>query len=309
MLIFTGDAQRSLLSDRCPWSISLDRKWMVAWDGGPVLIDVTGNLTEVKYWQDDWDLAGWLNPDEWLVTEEEVIVFDDGTRRHYYGKNLFLLNPFTGEWRPLPTDFPDVYPYQLASTIPELSLSVISYDPTLALATYIRLSDGATVLIDVETRRVLWERPGNLPFLGSWSPDGETLAMPVWIDHLPEILLIDRQGNETRLTHLGRDHASWMLQRDMINGMGWSPSGERILFFFYLSQDRLGVVDIQSRQTQVSCPPVSRIWSASWSPDGSMIALAVNRDRTSHTVILDLDSGRLHLLEENSYPSAWLSAP
>jgi hypothetical protein len=297
LLVLDTNEQIPLPGIDCSWGVSYspDLQWIFAW---PFLINANGERREVANWQDDWALVGWLNPESLLVSKTRTEEDEEG-RWHYYDNTLFLLNPFTGQWKILSTDFPGIFSFSPAAPLTDTAWTW--YDPSLSLATYIR-SDGATVLINVQSHEIIWERDDTFPYLGQWSPDGNKMAIPVWANGGSEVLVISRAGVETQVTNItgtikNADDWGWA-------AAAWSPQGNYIHIFFSAS-DYVGFIDTLTQALKIYCLEIPLRFH--WSPDETKIALGLRRNQTIITAILDFTSDTIYLLEENSTPVAWLA--
>ncbi|MBI1257221.1 MAG: hypothetical protein GC204_07095 [Chloroflexi bacterium] len=127
-----------------------------------------------------------------------------------------------------------------------------------------------------------------------WSPDGTRIAyIDNVLDRQPrEILLIDADGsNRVQITHNDNQETS----------LTWSPDGQQIAYTYTRgSQQGLGVVDVNSRQTTPLFEAVARIGDASWSPDGRQIAFDMLQNGQTAIYTIGLDGAPLQRLTRDS---------
>ncbi len=259
----------------------------------PWFFGENGKLVESLYWQDDWGAIGWINDENLLISRSYKN--DDG--RPLFDNTLFRLDPFTGEWEKLPTDFPNIY-----VGVPPAGLDAwVFYDPSLTLATYIS-QKAATVLINTQTKQIIWEREGNLPYLGHWSPDGSQLVMPTWVEHIPQLFLVQQDGTWSQLTDIKSIDAT--LPR--MNLTRWSPQGNYIVFSFFGRDDFLGIVNINTKKTEFYCFDNSIIWDYYWSLDEKQIALGIKDEVGWHVAIFDTANGSMYYVADNVRAAGWI---
>ncbi len=261
----------------------------------PVFFGRDGQLIESRYWQDDWVVDSWINDGNLLISQS----YKNADGQTDFDNTLIRLNPFTGEWEKLPTDFPDIFEgFSPARLV--LPYAWTSYDPTLTLATYIR-QDGTTILIDIKQKKIIWDE-GSLPYLGIWSPNGSQLAMPTWVNHVPELLLVQRDGTWSQLTNI-KSIDETLPRMDLAK---WSPQGNYIVISFFGRDSTFGVINVQTRTTKLYCFKDNIIRSYDWSPDEMHFALSVKDETGWHVAILDIADGTMFYVADGAQAAGWI---
>ncbi|MCG2788037.1 MAG: hypothetical protein L6461_23360 [Anaerolineae bacterium] len=263
----------------------------------PFFFGENGQLVEARYWQDDWVVDRWINDRDLLVSQSYKK--DDG--RFDFDNTLIRLDPFTGEWEKLPTDFPNIY-----VGLPPAGLAAwTSYDPSLTLATYIS-EDGATVFSNIQTKQIIWKREGNLPFLGEWSPDGRQFAITVWENKDTELLLVQQDGNSLQLPNIKIKNKDGFNAR--VNLFGWSPEGNYLLFIFGDGLDNVfGTINIHTRETKLFCfRDYLYTQDYYWSSNEKQIAFSIKDEIGWHVAILDITDGTMFYVADGAQAAGWI---
>ncbi|MCG2788036.1 MAG: hypothetical protein L6461_23355 [Anaerolineae bacterium] len=261
----------------------------------PWFFGKNGQLVETQYWQNDWVVDSWINDENLLISQS----YKNTDGQTDFDNNLIRLNPFNGEWEKLPTNFPEIFEgFSPARLV--LPYAWTSYDPTLTLATYIS-RDGKTILMDIKQKKIIWDE-GSLPYLGIWSPDGNQLAMPTWVDHIPELLLIQRDGTWSQLTNI-KSIDETLPRIDFAN---WSPQGNYLVISFSGRDSTFGVINVQTRTTKLYCFKDNIIRSYVWSPDETHFALGVKDQTGWHVAILNIVDGTMFYIADNARAAGWI---
>jgi hypothetical protein len=307
------------------WDISPDGKWFthsnfILDDNGIItqgwldVIDLDGNIVskislDVK---EEWKSGGWLDNEQYMIfkpVEPEAWLY-----------SLMLVNPFTGEERDIPYNFPDVYPYFQA---PIFYLPTSKYNTSLTRVAYPILREDKSgnpqsgyVLRDiVNSEELAFVEAGLVTFFEpKWSPDGESFVV-VGLFGMPDhpgfdLVRVSLDGTIERLTYLSE---SGFVN---IGSYSWSPDG-RFLAFWMISDsapvpgERLAILDMNTKKIVNYCLPgnlrVGFSDSPIWSPDGSQIVVInQNEDVIDHVILVDITRGLAVQIAENVTPTWWL---
>jgi len=283
---------------------SPDGRWLMF--GGytiesPVFVGQDGKVLKTQYWEDDWVAVRWISNESLLVSQSK----EDADGRVNFDNTLIRLNPFTGQWDKLPRDFPDIFLGYSPAPM-DLPYYWTNYNSTFTLASYIS-KDAATVLVDVSTQKIVWKHEQNLPYIGEWSPSGDQLALPVRVNHVPELFLVQHDGTSTQLTNIQamKDDNGEVAHLAL---MGWSPAGNYILFVFETIDNIFGIVNTHTKELNLFCLPVDyTIMDYEWSPDENKIALGFEYAGVWYTGIMDFSDATIYNFADNSTVAGWIS--
>lgn len=308
------------------WEISPDGKWFthenfikdengVFTQGWLDVIDLDGNIVSKipLNVQEVWKRGGWLDNERIMIfkpVEPEVWLY-----------SLTVVNPFTGEERDIPYDFPDVYPYFLS---PIFYLPTSKYNTALTRVVYPILREDKSgspqsgyVLRDiVNGKELAFVEAGPVTiYEPKWSPNEDSFVV-VGLFGLPDhpgfdFVRVSLDGTIERLTYLAE---SGFVN---IGSYSWSPDG-RFLAFWMKSEtaplpgERLAILDMKTKKIINYCVPgnlrVGLTDAPIWSPDGSQIVVVnQNEDGIDHVILVDLTHSLAVQIAENVTPSWWLS--
>jgi serine/threonine protein kinase len=124
-------------------------------------------------------------------------------------------------------------------------------------------------------------------FLPSWSPDGSVIAFLKKIDGKDEIMLLNPNGGERKLTSggvSGQGYSVSPYNYIQTKGFAWSPDGTKIAFAAKRDENHsVWFVDITSGvENRVTANPEAGVTIANpiWSPDGRKLAFSFLRPPT-----------------------------
>lgn len=290
------------------YTISQDRKWFIYFLKDPNtkstlhLGTIDGRYQESVYWNKDWgNSAIWLN-------QNQLFIPPDQNR-----PSALILNPFTGEWKELQSNFPSglnfTFPY-------------FYYNATLSNAIYV--SGDNYILWDARTNTDVWIKSTYGAYLApKWSPSGDRAAMIVREEDnttgaiRDELLLVNLQGNETNLT----SHLPVYGENDTIKiqAFDWSPDNRHIAFSLEIKKNQnptvshsLLVVDTSSSHVVEYCVPIKNNSNIIWSPAGAQLIIEVsNQDNQegNKVVIVDIMEKWASQIAEDIHPVGWMILP
>jgi len=324
------------------FAVSPDRRWIAYSQNlsdvnqkNPILnlVIAMGDNQVIKVlpWEEDWQSYNWLD------NQQIVIVAYSQANRDVFARldsiSFLLLNPFTGERKNLPRDFPNMYDLP---PLPNWDGWVETvYSPSMTRAVYLKGDVSGPLYY------VLWDPQqskevsnvqiiGDLDAIPRWSPNGERFAFAPSLflnkDRYPsyELFSVDTNGKMTQLTHLADYYP-----RVYIDDLSWSPDGRYIAFWYSSWQDttisfdvlgnrNLAVLDTTTGWVTDYCingeddasiglriypPPL-------WSPDNNQVVVQSQVSKNSfQTVLVDIEENRAFRIAEDLEPVGWLTAP
>ncbi len=326
------------------FSVSPDRQW-IAYDsylnGVDNLVIATADGKRYKIIPRDktWSFHTWLD-NQWLLIATSVKETDPAKEPDpaKSGSTFTAYNPFTGEKRILPPDYPDIYDW---FPIPDWDgLGETAYNPTLTRVVYLQYTVNGSPAI----RYVLWDTvnkkslasfdvAGDIYSTPRWSPNGEYFAFApslltkdiqtTWPSY--EIQIVSSNGQASQATHL-TNYYPWVY----ISDLTWSADGQYIAFWLSTFDKKpdinttttlsLAVLDTMSGAVTNYCIPgehdqqigVQRIGIQPpiWSPDGKQL-IAVNRisQDKSQVVLVDIGKNWAAKITEDMDPVGWMVSP
>ena len=139
--------------------------------------------------------------------------------------------------------------------------------------------------------------------VSTWSPDGNTLAGFHETEEQRDLVFLELDGSiEKRLTDTPK-----MAEHDA----HYSPDGKSIAFASGPtggSGSSLELIVIETNKRHVLHTSIGRIYGVSWSPDGSRIAFATNRDGNFEIYVMNRDGSGLANLSNHpggDFSPAW----
>jgi hypothetical protein len=249
---------------------------------------------------------------------------------------IILLNPFNGERKNLPADFPSSEMYSENFFLAWLDASSPMYDPTLTRVVYGSGFHDSTNMIhptitlwDTGTNQKValidtWDW-GDTPL---WTPDGKQFLMAVNLDpsklrdYAEEIFAVSMDGDIQQLTHF----LNYYKKADILDSYSLSPDG-KLLAFWVLTEPnlhvgpQLAVLNIETGEVTNYCikgsafadntvedyagPPI-------WSPDNTQL-LVISRPREDtkvrRVVLVDIMNNYAAKINADMEPKGWMVAP
>jgi hypothetical protein len=246
---------------------------------------------------------------------------------------LSLLNPFNGEQKNLPADFPSSEIYSDNFFLAWLHASPPVYNPTLTRAVYPASTHDSTHLLhpivtlwDMETNQKVVDIDttdwGDSPV---WTPDGKQFLMaanydPNISDFAEEFFAISRDGEIKQLTHF----MDYYKETDILDRYNLSPDG-KLLAFWIVAQPslyegpQLAVLNIETGEVTNYCihgdafadnayEPAAPIWS----PDSTQL-LVISRPpedtKVRRVVVVDVVQNYAAKINADMEPQGWMVAP
>jgi len=295
--------------------------------GEVIVTNAGGEQKLIIPWENDWGLLL-----QWLDDQNLIMTRLDFTNPLV--DSIIILNPFTGERRDLPPDYPDLYYDPVPSPLwgEDLLLSRTVYDPTLSRVVYPKGYFPATavlwnhlpaavVLWSLETNEVLayFEDDDYWGQYPKWSRDGDQLAI-IGTDYSQteikqELFIISRDGEKRQLTNLAGAYSG-----ARISDYSWSPDGRSIALWVdrieYSSRTGyyLMVIDVATGAMTNYCviggSEHTRPEAPIWSPSGEQLALESLRDDGSAIInVVDLIDGYAARILDDYRVIGWMTAP
>lgn len=261
----------------------------------------------------------WLN-DEQLVTEKwppRAVI--ETTIQPY---STVLYDPSTGKAQEYPPVYPDITGQFLTIPLPGWGYPEMVFDPTLTRLVY-GTNDSGVILWDLQQAKEIIRFPsGAISFGPVWRKDGTEFVIALHGDgfekpEIPdELILVDRDGQTTRLTNLGNfsSEATIMYPR-------FSPDETRIAFFVSLHPDPceeewnihpavIALDDLPN--VNIYCGvSVQGFTEPLWSPDGSQLLVTEysSGDNAYSAIVLDMEDEYMAILGIDMVSLAWMVNP
>ena len=295
-----------------------------------VISDFNGQHLITIPWEKGWvDMPAWLD-NEHLLINLSGLDQDENTSKK--PATFLVLNPFRGERRILPSDFPG-YIKTPSTIVPYWDgWSGVVYDQSLTRAIYPKfIGEGEDeftyALWDTEKNQQVVSLVGTFKALTAfndifplprWAPDGSQFVFRGLVDKLSSaefnLFTVSRDGKINQLTNL----SSETLIQD--SNLSWSQNGRHIaLFLDNLSDNQeeanAGVLDTETLQIVDYCIPVKqyRIFEPSpaiWSPDGKQFLVTDWSDENHNSVILiDIMNNAATTIAKDMIPIGWMLSP
>lgn len=267
-------------------------------DGQPI------RTMQSREWWGRW--AGWLDNERLIIN---IAPLDPDENEARKPATLLALNPFTGDSKTLPPDFPKIY-----SQIPVPSWgawSLTTYDSTLSrVAYFLDDEDGlALALWDMQKQTILAKLTPYRGYMPVWSPDGlrlvTVLSDPKQL--IEYLALMSRDGQIERLTEVQIDYKGWS---DSFVEYIWSPDGQSIAAL--TEKDNLFILNTVTREIIGYCIKYHHeaMTKLVWSPDGKQLLL-YDPDGKGHSqiILIDLAQGLAGQLAADMELAGWMVAP
>ena len=294
-----------------------------------VIAAADGQPQKAIPWEKGWvGIPGWLNDEQLIINMAGNDPDEDTAKKP---ATLLMVNPFTGERRVLPPDFPEIsYEYPVLYWE---GWSETIYDPTLTRVVY---PGPGYVLWDLESNRALATLRSRFLHPPRWSPDGAQFVVAADPDFGEyrfgyELFSVSRDGELiTPLTNL----KAYYPASDMW-GYSWSPQGNRIAFWLSTDPDavdsndhaaqRLGVLDLATQEVTDYCIPLdayrgdpflgtipffaSGVTSPIWSPNGQQLIVESRYAQDASRVILvDVVQDFAVQIADTMLPAGWMKS-
>jgi hypothetical protein len=294
-----------------------------------IIATADGQIQKAIPWEQGWvGIPGWLDDERLIINMGGKDPDEDTAKKP---ATLLMLNPFTGERRVLPPDFPEIsYEYPVLDW--EWWGETI-YDPTLTRVVY---PGPGYVLWDLESNRALATLRSRFLHPPRWSPDGAQFVVAADPDFGEyrfgyELFSVSRDGELiTPLTNL----KAYYPASDMW-GYSWSPQGNRIAFWLSTDPDavdgndhasqRLAVLDLTTQTVTDYCIPLdayrgdpflgtipffsSGVTSPIWSPNGQQLIVESRYAQDASRVILvDIAHEFAVQIAEITKPEGWMKS-
>lgn len=291
------------------YTISQDRKWLIYFlsDSSSkstlYLATIDGRHQESAYWNNGWgESAIWLNQNQLFIPPDQNRL------------SALILNPFTGEWKELRSDFPSglnfAYPY-------------FYYNSTLSNAIYV--SGDNYILWKASTNTDDWIKSTYGAYLApKWSLSGDYAALIIREEDnstgaiRDDLLLVNQRGDETSLSyHLPVYQENQTIR---IQAFDWSPDNQHIAFSLEVKKNKdstasrmLFVVDALSGHVVEYCYPIKPNSNLIWSPSGGQLIIETynhdNNEESNKVVIIDMKEKWASQIAENIHPVGWMVLP
>jgi hypothetical protein len=251
------------------------------------------------------------------VNDQTIAIKEDYEPETY---TLFL-NPFSGDWKRIETNFPDMYA-NAGGLINPWRGNIPAFDPTLTYAAYpsyvsdpgfaginlTRIEDGAVV-----------GRFEMFPYIYPpvWSPLGESLIVPSSIGEKRELIRVFVDHRTVALTNFSVNYPNFALY-----SYRWSPDGRRIAFWFvedYRLDNKaksLAIIDLDSNNVTITCiRSENNILDFNdnpvWSPDSNQLVVQIqsNSGPSSSLALVDFRQTSYELIVTDTYlsPVGWIT--
>ncbi|HKY54998.1 MAG TPA: hypothetical protein VJM08_11860, partial [Anaerolineales bacterium] len=285
------------------FTISPDKRWFVYFqeNNNEIVLylgNVENNNQRALYWDNRWDeIVFWLNNDKLFVPPGP---------NH---QSSIALNPFTGDWEELPSEFPSGLNF---------SFPYFYYNSTLSSVIYI--SGDNYILWDKKSNKDIWIKPTLAAYLApKWSPDGGRAALVVRDQNnglvRDELVLVNQDGKETDLSRFLQEiQGNLTIQ---ITAVEWSPNNQYLALSLEfknaldnLLDSTLIIVDSFTGQAADFCVPLANNIIV-WSPNSGKLAVEAfgqNKKDTS-LYLIDIEQGWAAEIDKNLTPLGWMITP
>lgn len=250
------------------YTISPNRKWYIYFEKKGAdetqlyLGQINGPPKPSKYWDKSWgDIAYWLNDDALFIPPKTNL------------SSAILLNPFTGKWDYLISEFPSPL---------NISFPYFYYNAIATRAIYV--SGDNYILWDSQANKNIWLKQTYQPYIPPvWSIDGTKAALVITEkvantdNYREKLTIIDINGIEINTINFNSIYA--IDDRIEINSLNWSPSGEFLAVIIKINDSitknnrfALLIIDFSTKQILDLCIPAFSNFIV-WSPDNNQIAV------------------------------------
>lgn len=269
----------------------------------------------------DWD---WFDNERLVYLESS----ENGTHR------FLLLNPFSGEQKHLPADFPgsEAFSSDMVGHWFLATRGVPIYDPTLTRAVYPVIEDKqkwpAIILWDTQANKdvaqiVTVDYWGNTPL---WTPDGKQFIIATNMDTTKplataqELFAVSRDGQIRQLTHF-MDYYQGI---EILDDYSLSPNGKLLAFWITVKPSqfdnpRLAVLNIETGEVTNYCIKGDPFADNAaypdlpvWSPDSTQL-LVISRPpedtKVRRVVVVDIGNNYAAQINQDMEPVGWMVAP
>lgn len=267
---------------------------------------------------------------DWFDNERLVSSYTSEDGKH----GLLLLNPFNGEQKRLPADFPDSEAFS-----PDwfghwyyTSRGLPIYDPTLTRVLYPAIEEkekwGSIIVWDTQANQkiaeiVTMDNWGDTPI---WTLDGKefiiatNLDLPHRASTLKEFFAVSRDGEIKQLTRFANSFA----KVNIMDSYKLSPDGKLVAFWIIAQPSphdgpSLAVLNVETGNVNNYCiegdpfvdgeaeppPPV-------WSPDSTrllVISRAPEDRKVRRVVMVDIVHNDAAKINQDMEPVGWMVAP
>jgi Tol biopolymer transport system component len=316
-------------------TVSPDRKYL-AFDSGIidpssskiisqtlVIAAADGQRLKTIAWEKDWGgIIDWLNDNNLVISRFVPNSSDQATTISVV---YFILNPFTGVRKNLPSSFPKIYDQKPLMDW-DLKWGITMFDPSLTAVVYMRWLNGnggyyGYTIWDLNKNQALITTPPIILYpIPRWSPDGsQFIVFTMAADgSKTELFSVNRNGAIKPLTNLF-DYFGGFLY---IANYSFSPDGRYIAMWLNIDAStgqesanfQLAILDTLTRQVTDYCVPG---WYGTedgsyapppiWSPDGKQLLVEdQNADQTSRVILVDIAKGSAAQIAENMEPIDWM---
>lgn len=280
-----------------------------------VVTDVKHQFVKNIPWEKDWTFFfGWLDNNHLMVTKAS-----EGE----WVPSLVILGLSDNSRRELKSEYPGFDNVNYLNW----QFNRVIYDATLSFAFYPSYEERSSsmTLFDITNNKVVTEIlvAGSKTKQPEWSPDGQYLAVAGTVsqrkpdevgyieNYNQELLLLDKNGNTTRLTRFADKH-----DEVRIGNLSWSPDGEKIAFWFSLGESReekLAVIDLETNLVTNYCITGSYqgfSMKPVWSPDGKIVVVNSKQSKGEPTRVIWVDTNNAQgdIMGEGILVEGWLIA-
>ena len=318
-----SSGSKSVLLDVNPnfVSISPDRKWL-GYITGPYLyekLEIQSFNDRDSHSVDLNTIQKWLTMDDWITNDKIIFTKHNNSDNFRQPRSLIALNPFSGEKKELPPNFPDIYgndPWGWGNSGRTL------YSPDLRYVVYFSAGENfGYALWDIENEKSITSIETLNPSIApQWMAGGKAVIAQVF----DEFYFADIDGHSGQLTDFGRLFSDKNIE---IRAWSQSPDSRHIAFFMgFISgeqvlEDRLMVLDTKTDEVTDYCIPGDTFGVASpdvvdyspapiWSPDGKalLIESRIELDK-SRLILVNLVQKTATQIMENTVPFGWMLLP